>query len=151
MLRRFEEFCSIISSIQHHIQKIERDEREKYGLKGAFAQYLLAMDRHPDGITAAALCEECDKDKAAVSRILNEMEAKGLVSRHPGDTPYRARLFLTESGRTAAGYVCQKAVAAVERAGEGLADEDRKAFYAALGLIAGNLQAICREGIPDQL
>ena len=151
MVNRFAQFTGAISAIYRDIQKIERDEMEKYGLKGAFAQYLLAMDRHPDGITAAALCEECDKDKAAVSRILNEMEAKGLVSRHPGDTPYRARLFLTESGRTAAGYVCQKAVAAVERAGEGLTDEDRKAFYSALGLIAGNLQAICREGIPDQL
>ena len=151
MVNRFAQFTGAISAIYRDIQKIERDEMEKYGLKGAFAQYLLAMDRHPDGITAAALCEECDKDKAAVSRILTEMESKGLVCRHTGEGPYRARLCLTESGRDAAHYVCRKAVAAVERAGEGLNGEDRKVFYAALGLIAGNLQTICREGIPDQL
>ena len=70
MLRRFEEFCAIISSIQHHIQKIERDEMEKYGLKGPYAQYLVTMSRCPEGITAAQLSEMCDKDKAAVSRAL---------------------------------------------------------------------------------
>lgn len=150
MVNRFAQFTGAISAIYRDIQKIERDEMEKYGLKGAFAQYLLAMDRHPDGITAAALCEECDKDKAAVSRILSEMEAKGLVLRHTGDGPYRAKLSLTDSGKKAAHYVSQKAVAAVELAGQGLSDPDRKIFYAALALIAGNLQTICREGIPDQ-
>lgn len=150
MVNRFAQFTGAISAIHRDIQKIERDEMEKYGLKGAFAQYLLVMDRHPDGITAAALCEECDKDKAAVSRILSEMEAKGLVLRNTGDGPYRARLSLTESGKEAARFVCQKAIAAVELAGEGLEDGDRKVFYAALGLIAGNLQAISREGIPDE-
>mgnify|MGYP002514920982 CR=1 FL=1 len=149
MVNRFAQFTGAISAIYRDIQKIERDEMEKYGLKGAFAQYLLVMDRHPDGITAASLCEECDKDKAAVSRILSEMEGKGLVCRQIGEGPYRAKLFLTESGKDAARFVCQKAVAAVELAGEGLTDPDRKIFYTALALIAGNLQAICREGIPE--
>lgn len=149
MVNRFAQFTGAISAIYRDIQKIERDEMEKYGLKGAYAQYLLAMERHPQGITAAALCDECDKDKAAVSRILAEMEAKGLVLRQTGDGPYRARLHLTDSGRKAAGFVQEKAITAVELAGQGLADPDRRVFYAALALIAGNLQTICREGIPD--
>lgn len=150
MVNRFAQFTGTISAIHRDIQKIERDVMEKYGLKGAFAQYLLAMDRHPEGITAAALCEECDKDKAAVSRILSEMEAKGLVLRHTDDGPYRARLSLTEPGKDAALYVAQKATAAVELAGDGLSDHGRQVFYAALNLISSNLQSICREGIPDQ-
>ena len=36
----------------------------------------------------------------------------------------------------------------MDAAGQGLTDEDRKVFYAALDLIAANLQAICRNGIP---
>ena len=84
MLRRFEEFCSIISAIQHNIQKIERDEMEKYGLKGPYAQYLVTMSRCPEGITAAQLSEMCDKDKAAVSRALAELltEAKEYIDGH---------------------------------------------------------------------
>ena len=70
MINRFEQFVSYISAIHRDIQRIERDEMEKLGLKGAYAQYLVAMHRHPEGITAVDLCEVCDKDKAAVSRAV---------------------------------------------------------------------------------
>jgi len=79
MIDRFEQFVSYISAIHRDIQKIERDQMVKYGLKGAYAQYLVAMDHYPEGITAAKLCEVCDIDKAAVSRVLSEMEKKKLV------------------------------------------------------------------------
>ena len=69
MIDRFEQFVSYISAIHRDVQKIERDEMEKCGLKGAHAQYLVAMHRFPDGITAAELCDVCGKDKAAGSEI----------------------------------------------------------------------------------
>lgn len=150
MIDRFEQFTSVISSIYRYIQKIEREEMEKYGLKGAFAQYLLAIGHYPHGITAAALCETCDKDKAAVSRIVAEMETKGLIRRiSSGDNQYRARLTLTEAGRRAAQFVRERAEIAVELAGQGLSDQDRKIFYSALELIAGNIHSMCAKGIPE--
>lgn len=150
MLNRFEQFTSAIAAITRDVQRIERDEMEKHGLRGAFAQYLLAMSRHPEGITAAALCEVCDKDKAAVSRILSEMDSKGLLMRETGGgSQYRAKLFLSPTGQEAADFVKERASIAVELAGAGLSDEDRKTFYAALGLIAANLQSISQNGIPD--
>ena len=149
MLTRFEQFTSAISGIYRSIQKIERDEMEKFGLKGAYAQYLLAMTHHPEGMTAAALCESCDKDKAAISRILSEMEHKGLVARDPGKpSPYRSLVRLTETGKTVARYVQEKATAAVEIAGSVLTDEDRKNLYGILDRLSGKLQDICRDGIP---
>lgn len=150
MIDRFEQFTSVISSIYRYVQKIERDEMEKYGLKGAFAQYLLAIGHYPQGVTAAALCETCDKDKAAISRIVAEMESKGLVRRDSnGENQYRARLRLTEAGHKAAQFVRERAEIAVEIAGKGLSDQDRATFYAALELIAGNIQSICCKGIPE--
>lgn len=150
MIDRFEQFTSVISSIYRYVQKIERDEMEKYGLKGAFAQYLLAIGHYPQGVTAAALSETCDKDKAAISRIVAEMEAKGLIRRESvGDNLYRARLTLTEAGHRAAQFVRDRAVIAVEMAGHGLSDQDRRTFYAALELIAANIQSICAMGIPE--
>ena len=148
MLERFEMFTTSISSIYRYVQKIEREEMEKYGLKGAYAQYLIAMDHVPEGLTAAKLCEVCDIDKAAVSRVLSEMEKKGLVEKDT-DTGYRAQVKLTPEGKAAALYVAERATLAVEMAGKGLSEEDRKAFYAALELIAGNIQALSKEGIPD--
>ncbi len=149
MINRFEQFTAAISSIYRFVQKIERDEMAKYGLKGAAAQYLLAMSRHPEGITAAALCEVCDRDKAAVSRILGEMEAKGLVVRVDGDSAYRALLTLTPAGQQASDYVNQKASLAVELAGKDVTDEDRAVLYATLGKIFNNIKTISRKGIPD--
>ena len=148
MITRFEQFSSSITCIYRYIQKIERVEMEKYGLKGPHAQCLLAMGRYPEGITAARLCEVCDKDKAAVSRMVAELEEKGMLTRDAaGGVRYRARLKLTQQGRAAADHVEQLARLAVEEAGTGMTDQQRAAMYGALELIADNLQAICAEGL----
>ena len=148
LISRFEQFTSSISTIYRYIQKIERDEMEKYGLKGAFAQYLMVMSRFPDGITAAQLCEICDKDKAAVSRIVAELEAKRLAVREGAN--YRALIRLTGAGRDAARFVQARAHIAVTLAGRGITDEERRVYCAALDQIATNLQTISKEGIPEQ-
>ncbi|MBO5354680.1 MAG: MarR family transcriptional regulator [Clostridia bacterium] len=149
---RYEQFSGLISGAYRQIQKLEREEMEKYGFKGAFAQYLLAMNHHPEGLTAAQLCDACDKDKAAVSRVLAEMEEKGLVQKTgEGAHAYRAMLMLTDKGHHAADFVARRAMIAVSKAGEGLSDADRKIFYAALELINVNLKKICDDGIPDTI
>ena len=150
MIDRFEQFVSYISAIHRDIQKIERDEMVKYGLKGAYAQYLVAMHRYPEGITAAELCEVCGKDKAAVSRALSEMESKGLIVKQCNhDNQYRAQLLLTQAGMDAANYVCRKAVTAVKIAGQGLNDETRTILYRSLRGIAAQLQKITEDGISE--
>ena len=151
MLDRFEQFSYSISNIYKHITKIERDEMEKYGLRGAYAQYLVTMTHYPDGITSSKLSEICDRDKAAISRIVSEMEDKGLVTRHTDrDNMYRAKLILTDEGRCAAEYVCERAEKAVAAAGHGLGDEERKIFYGALAIIEANLRRISCDGLPQK-
>ncbi len=151
MLDRFEQFTYSISNIAKHIMKIERKEMEKYGLRGSYAQYLVVLSEYPEGITSAKLCEICDRDKAAISRIISEMEKKGLVTREgkEGGT-YRAKLLLTEEGKKAAGFVCDRAEIAVSLAGKGLDEEDRKIFYGALAIFEANLRRISRDGLPDR-
>ena len=151
MIGRYEVFSSSVSSMYHDIQKIERVEMAKYGLKGPHAQCLLAMSRYPDGITASELCGVCDKDKAAISRTIVELEREGLVSRTAKNgSMYRAVLKLTPQGEEAARRVDARAQFAVEKAGECLTDKERAVMYKALELIAGNLQTICAEGLEEQ-
>ena len=148
MVSRYEQFVAAISCIYRDIQKIERVEMAKYGLKGPHAQCLLALHHNPEGITAAKLCETCEKDKAAVSRILAELEHAGMVLRESfNGTRYRAKLFLTEQGKKAAGAVVDKARMAVERAGTGFDEGQREVFYSVLSMIAGNLHSLCRDGL----
>ena len=149
MLDRFEQFTAAISTINRCIQKLERDEMEKYGYKGAYAQYLVVLSAHPEGLTAAQLSEHSDRDKAAVSRIVTEMTEKGLICRKNEDKAYRARLQLSEEGKKAADFVARRAMSAVEAVGKALSDEDRAVFYAALASISDNLEQLCRDGIPN--
>ena len=151
MENRYELLSSSISCMYHDIQKIERVEMARYGLKGPHAQFLLAMKKHPEGITAARLCEVCEKDKAAISRILAELETAGMVIKEKKNgSAYRATLMLTEQGQIAAAAVVEKARLAVELAGIGFGDEEREVFYRVLSLIAGNLHNICRDGLTPK-
>ena len=150
MQSRYELFATSVSCIHHDIQKIERVEMAKYGLKGPHAQCLLAMSRRPAGITASQLCEICEKDKAAVSRTLSELERAGMIQRDmPGGVRYRAMLTLTQQGKAAADAVSSRAQLAVEQAGAGLEDDQREVFYRVLALIAGNLHTICKNGLKE--
>lgn len=150
MIGRFEQFSSAMSSINQNILKLQREEMEKYGLKGVYAQYLSILYHYPQGLTSAQLCEACDKDKAAISRVVTELERKGLVERTgAGGSIYRAPVKLTEKGIGAANFVRVRAGAAVEAASRGLTDEDRVVLYKALELIASNLQTLCKQGIPE--
>lgn len=148
MISRFERFSNSIFCIYRDIQKIQRTEMARYGMKGAHTQCLLVMSHHPEGITASQLSEICDKDKAAISRTVAELEQKGLVQREvKSNGGYRAALKLTDLGREAACHVKQRAECAVEKAGEGLSDAQREVLYHTLDLLAANLQEICQEGL----
>ena len=149
MISRFVQFSSSIAAIYKYIQKIERAEMLKFGLKGPHVQCLVVLSRYPDGLTSAELCELCEKDKAAISRAVAELEKEGLLSREgEKDRIYRAPLKLTERGQEIAMQILRTATRAVEVAGDGLTDGDREIFYSVLEKIAANLQTISEDGIP---
>lgn len=151
MIDRFAQFCTSIASIQRSILRIERVEMAKYGLKGPHANCLVAMARYPEGITAARLCEICDKDKAAISRTLSELEQAGMILRNISDGKrYRALLQLSEKGKEIANNVNEKILLAVAKASEGYDKEKQQIFTRVLNLVAGNLQDICRDGLEEQ-
>ena len=151
MVTRFEQFTASVASIHRSIQKIERVEMAKYGLKGPHAQVLLAMSRFPEGVTSGELVKLCDKDKAAISRTVAELEREGMVNRQgKNGNFYRAALMLTDRGREAAEHVAVRAKHAVEAASDGLSDGNRQVLYAALELIANHLQNICDMGLADE-
>jgi len=151
MITKYEFFSSSVATLSRDIQTIERTEMAKFGLKGPHAQCLLAMLRHPLGVTSAQLCELCAKDKAAISRIVSELERAQMIRRESRNGGiYRAGLLLTEQGRAAADAVSRRAKVAVEAAGEGLTDAQREVFYHVMGVIADNLHAICKNGLKDK-
>lgn len=150
MVGRFEQFCAAISNIQHSIARIERVEMERYGLKGPHAQCMLVMERNPAGITASELCGICEKDKAAISRTLAELEGAGMITRlDPNGKRYRSRLYLTEKGKTVATQVNDRVHRAVSQVSEGYDVQTREIFVQVLNMIAENLQELCKNGLQE--
>lgn len=148
MIDRFEKFSYAISEITRCWHRIASDEMEKHGLKGPYAVYFTAMYHNRDGITAARLAEYCGKDKSDVSRAVSVLQKKGLVEKErTTETFYRAKLVLTDKGRSLAEFVNLKAKAAVEFAGRELTEENRKIFYESLDSIISNLKLLSKNGI----
>ena len=152
MRTRYEQFAGSVLCLYRYIQKIQRVDMAKYGLKGSHAQCLLVMNRYPEGITAAQLSQISDKDKAAISRTLSELAREGMVERKSKDgNIYRAPFFLTDKGLEAANHVDLLARKAVELADNGLSEERRADLYATLDLLATNLQRISQDGLAGEL
>lgn len=150
MISEYELFSNSVACLYRDIQKLERIEMAKYNLKGPHAQCLLALSRYPAGVISTSLCDLCEKDKAAISRTVSELEETGLVERLvQNGSRYRAPLVLTEKGREAAAAVSHRAQLAVDQAGNGLTDADREVFYRVLALVSENLHEICRHGLKD--
>ena len=150
MIERFETFTYAISAISHYWNKIAADEMQCYGLKGVYAIYLMALYHHPDGITSAALCEMCKRDKADISRSVAVLEKKGLVTRQNiTSNSYRALILLTCEGRRVAESVRRRVSVVVDAAGSGISDENRIVFYNTLETIVSNMKKISEEGVSE--
>ncbi len=148
MLSTYEQFSVSVSCIYHDIQRIQRSVMSRYGLKGSHARCIVALSHNPKGVTAAQLSQTYEKDKAAISRTVAELETMGLAQRKAvGGSRYRALISLTEKGQAIAAEVNQAANLAVERAGEGLDERKIRVFYEVLEQISGNLHTICKEGL----
>ena len=143
MIERFERFTYNISEINHYWHKIASEEMSKYGLKAPFAIYLTVLYRNSDGVTSVKLGELCDKNKADVSIAVAVLEKRGLVVREGvGHSLYRAKVKLTDEGKSAAEQVQKAVISAVEMGGDGLSEENRDIFYNSLERISNNLKQL---------
>lgn len=148
MVGRFEVFTLGLSEIMSSWNKIATDELKPFGLKGTYVIYLIALYKHPEGLTAANLSEMCNRDKAEVSRAIKALESKSFVVRENVTVNgYRAKITLTDEGYRVTTAVRERIKLAVEKGGEGLSETQREDFYTALETIGKNLKKISREGL----
>lgn len=147
MLERFENLTGGVSQIYKSIQRIKKHKMNSLGLKGTHVMCIHYLSLHPEGLTAAGLCNLCKEDKAGISRILSDLEQNGFIrySLSPGEKKYRAKAVLTEAGNTYAKKVSDLILHAVIEGGKGITEEDRQVFYRVLFTISDNLNRICTE------
>lgn len=147
MIQRFEKFTTGITRIYKSIQKIKKYKMSALGLKGTHVMCLHYLSRHPEGLTAARLCQLCSEDKAGISRILADLEQKNLIryEQEENRKKYRAKALLTKDGLNESRKLTKLILRAVEVGGKGLSEKELEIFYHALSLIADNLEQTCSE------
>ncbi len=95
-------------------------------------------------LTAKELSDISVEDKAAISRSIDYLEKNGYltctVSTHKR---YRAPIVLTEKGELIAMKLADKIDSILQRAGDGVSEENRRIMYEALTRISQNLDDIC--------
>ena len=69
MEQRFETFTALVTGISRVIRKIKTEEMAEFHLKGPHVSCLYYWYKEGT-LTAKALCDLCDVDKANMSRIL---------------------------------------------------------------------------------
>lgn len=149
MIDNFERLTGGVTSIYKDIHKLKKLYVSDIGLKGIHVMCLYYLNASPGGLTGAQLCEKCREDKAAISRILSDLEAAGLIA-YPekaggSGRKYRCHAVLTEKGKTRAGQVNDLILQATMAGGSGVTDQDREVFYQVLFAIADNLDQLLSE------
>ena len=145
MFDRFETFVTAVNQINRCIQKIKTNEMKDFGLKGTHVMCLFQLRRHPEGLTSSELAHYCDEDKAAISRVISELEKKNLIrNRKVEETrKYKIPVVLTKEGHRVTDKMKDKITSAVSNASDGYTDEERDVFYDVLLKVAENLKQIC--------
>ena len=142
MEERYKSFTVLISGISRSIRRIKTEEMAEFNLKSPHVSCLYYLLKE-ENLTSGELCAICEEDKANVSRSLKYLEQEGYIiidayrNKH-----YRNMIKLTDKGREVAEKLAQKIDSMLERASEGLSEEDRVIMYRSLSLISSNLQKI---------
>ncbi len=111
------------------------------GLTGTHTMCLRHLYNYPEGLTRTKLVRLCDIDKAQVSRIINELCAKGYVIETENENiNYRKRLKLTPLGKDITEEINRKIIKVTEFVSGDISEEKLAVFYETLDAICEKLK-----------
>ena len=142
---RFQAFTVLIAKINRSIRKIKAEEMAEFHLKSPHVSCIYYLYQ-TGSLTAKALCNVCEEDKAAISRSIDYLESNGYVTCNTeAKKRYKSPLCLTEKGNMVGEIIARKIDAILDLASAGLSIEHREILYKSLALIETNLEKICNE------
>ena len=145
MKKRFETFTVLINRISRNIRKIKNQEMAEYNLRSSHISCLYYL-YSAGSITATELCEQCEEDKATVSRALDYLEENRYLScESKSPKRYKSPLALTEKGLAIGEKIADKINSVLDEVGSGLTETERVAFYHSLSVISEGLESVANK------
>ena len=132
-------------------KRFEQRAREaELGLTRAQWSVLAHLSRN-EGINQAALAQILEIEPITLVRLLDRLQAAGLVERRPDSSDRRARvLYLTPAARPLLERIWTLAAVVREEAMAGLAEEEREQLFRMLLKIKANLTEPVFHGTADE-
>ena len=135
---RFETFSILIAKINRNVRKLKSREMEQFDLRSTHVQYIYHLYKERS-LSLKQLSDICIADKAAVSRVIDELQNLGYVKKSDRHQ-YKHSYSLTKLGEEVGEKLSLRIDSVIEAAGSGLSDEERITFYSNLAKISENLQ-----------
>ena len=146
MEERFKTFTVLIAKISRNIKKIKNQEMSEYGLRSVHVTCLYYLYSETS-LTATALCELCEEDKATISRGLDFLEENGyIVCETQLGKRYKSALLLTEKGMKVGKEISDKINYVLDEICVDMTEDERTEFYHSLARISDSLE-LCTQGI----
>lgn len=143
MEERFNTFTTLIAGISRCISRIKTEEMAGHALRGSHVSCLYYLYKC-GAMTAKTLGDICGEDKASISRAIKYLETEGyLCCAEQRPKRYQALLDLTARGREIGAEIAARIDSILERAAEGITEEQRAVMYDVLHHIRQNLQGVC--------
>jgi DNA-binding MarR family transcriptional regulator len=135
-LKREDSFGWLIAVLSRQLSD-EFDERlQALGLRIGLWPTLFALWEE-DGVTQSVLTEKCQTAHYTTTRVLDELEKRGLVERRPHPTNRRATtVFLTEAGRALEHPAVEEAMACNAQMLAGLSRQESDRLMTTLRKVA---------------
>ena len=138
---RFDNFYYHASCALKSIQKLKNKAMIPFGLASAHTMCLRHLYAAPDGLTRTRLVHLCDIDKAQISRIINELCARGFVIETEDESiNYKKRLKLTPMGKDIAEEINAIVLKINSYVSRDFTDEEIDVFYKVFDVICERLK-----------
>lgn len=138
---RFDNFYYHASCALKSIQKLKNKAMIPIGLASAHTMCLRHLYAAPEGLTRTKLVHLCDIDKAQVSRIINDLCARGYVIETDDDSiNYKKRLKLTPIGKDVAEEINSLVLKINSYVSKDFSEEEIDVFYKVFDVICERLK-----------
>lgn len=138
---RFDNFYYHATCALKSIQKLKNKAMIPVGLASAHTMCLRHLYSAPDGLTRTKLVHLCDIDKAQVSRIINDLCARGYVIETEDESiNYKKRLKLTPMGNDIAEQINELVLKVNAYVSKDFTMEEIDVFYRVFDVICERLK-----------
>ena len=136
----FEHFAQMLSTASKSIFRLKSKCMSKYGLSSTHTLCLRSLYENSEGLTKSEIADNCQIDKAQITRIMGELVEKDYVSSDSRKT-YNCKFFLTESGMQITEEINETVDAIVKYVNSEIPKEDIEHFYSVFEAINKKLKS----------